>query len=140
VDFYRLNGQYIGEIAQWALFAGAFGLPAIFLSGDEAACREAEALIPGIVTAAVKRGVSRGAAISLSCARAHALIREGMKKAVEKQKRDPIRPLVWPGPYRLEIRYKDTNIAEERERAGWERLDPKTVAKEADSVVDIIYA
>ncbi len=68
VDYYRLNGRPIGEIAQIALYFGALGLPLIFLSGDADACHEAEALVPGIVTVAVKEGVGRGAAISLSAA------------------------------------------------------------------------
>lgn len=37
IEYYRLNGRKIGEIARWALFAGSFGKPTIFLSGDEAA-------------------------------------------------------------------------------------------------------
>jgi len=139
VDHYRLNGTLIGEIGQWALCAGACGLPLIFLSGDEAACREAEALIPGITTAAVKRGITRTAAIALSKERARALIRERLKAAVEKQHQSPVQPLVWPGPYRLEIRYCHTDTADQRERAGWERVDAKTVAKESSDVLDIIY-
>ena len=140
VDYYKLNGKYIGEIAQWALCAGACGLPMTMLSGDVAACREAEALIPGITTAAVKEGLTRGCAISLSPKRAHDLIRERMKAAVEKQKTDPIQPLVWPGPYRLEIRYKHTDNADARERAKWERIDSKTVAMESDDILKTIYA
>ena len=57
IEWYKLNGQLIGEIAQWSLMMGALGLPMIFLSGDGAACREAENLIPGITTAAVKKGL-----------------------------------------------------------------------------------
>ena len=34
VDYYKLNGRPIGEIAQVALYFGALGLPLIFLSGD----------------------------------------------------------------------------------------------------------
>ena len=140
VDSYKLNGEAIGEIAQWALCAGACGLPMILLSGDHAACREAKALIPGITTAAVKQGITRGAAISLSPKRSHDLIRDRMKAAIEKQKSDPIQPLIRPGPYRLEIRYKHTDNADARERTGWERLDAKTVAKESDDILKIIYA
>lgn len=140
VDHYKLNGEYIGEIGQWALCAGGCSLPMIFLSGDHAACREAEALIPGITTAAVKQGITRGCAISLSPERARDLTRERIKSAVEKQRSEPVSPLIWPGPYRLEIRYKHTDNADARERAGWERLDAKTVAKESDDILKIIYA
>ena len=140
VDHYKLNGKYIGEIAQWALCAGACGVPLIFLSGDTAACREAQALIPGITTAGVKEGITRGCAISLSHKRARDLIRDGMKAAIQKQKTDPVAPLRWPEPYRLEIRYKHTDNADAREAAGWERVDAKTVALESDDILKIIYA
>ncbi len=140
VDHYRLNGKYIGEIAQWALCMGAYGLPMIFLSGDHAACREAEALIPGITTAAVKRGLARESAISLSPPRAQALIRQRMAAAIAKQEKDPLPPLVWPGPYRLEIRYKNTDSADGREQSGWERVDAKTVAIASHDILRIIYA
>ena len=78
IDYYKLNGRPIGETAQIALYFGALGLPLIFLSGDADACREAEELVPGIGTAAVKEGVGRGAAISLSAVAARRLIREGI--------------------------------------------------------------
>jgi len=51
-----VNGVSIGEFGQLALCAGELGIPAIFAAGDEAFCREAQALIPGIVTVAVKQG------------------------------------------------------------------------------------
>jgi D-amino peptidase len=136
----RLNGKPIGELAQWALFCGAFGIPLIFVSGDHAACREAEALIPGIPTAAVKQGLSRGSAISLSAPGAHAAIREGIAKAVHRHQRQPIAPLKWPGPYRLEYRMKHTHPADEKERQGWTRVDAYTVALEKPHIAQVIYA
>jgi D-aminopeptidase len=52
-----INGVSIGEFGQFALCASELGIPAIFASGDEAFCQEATALIPGIYTIAVKRGL-----------------------------------------------------------------------------------
>ena len=52
-----INGVSIGEFGQFALCAGELGVPAIFASGDEAFCQEAMALVPGIITVAVKRGL-----------------------------------------------------------------------------------
>ncbi len=37
VDYYKLNGKLIGEIAQFSLYNGALGLPMIFLSGEDLA-------------------------------------------------------------------------------------------------------
>ncbi len=53
-----INGVSVGEFGQFALCAGELGIPAIFGSGDEAFCREAEALVPNILTVSVKRGLT----------------------------------------------------------------------------------
>lgn len=142
IEYYKLNGQEIGETAQFALYQGALGLPLIFLSGDHAACNEAAELIAGITTAAVKQGLSRSAAISLAAPKAHEFIRKGAKLAVEKQNKTPIPPLVWPGPYLLEKRFLFTNTAEgyQGHRLLHKILDSKTVQLKSDTIQDIIYA
>jgi D-amino peptidase len=140
VDYYKLNGRPIGETAQIALYFGALGLPLIFLSGDADACREAEALVPGIVTVAVKEGVGRGAAISLSAAAARGRIRAGIAAAVRQQASAPIPPLVWPGPYLLEKRFFHTDVADAAaSQPGVERVDSQTVRLRGDDIRDIIY-
>lgn len=140
VDYYRLNGRPIGEIAQVALYFGALGLPLIFLSGDADACREAEALVPGITTVAVKEGVGRGAAISLSAVAARRCIRAGIEAAVRRQASAPIPPLVWPGPYVLEKRFFHTDVADAAaNQPGVERVDGQTVRLRGDDIRDIIY-
>jgi len=140
VDYYRLNGTPIGEIGQIALFCGALGVPLIFLSGDAAACREAEQLVPGMVTAAVKEGLGRNAAISLSMAEAHKRIREGIVQAVQQQRRKPLAPLRWDGPFTLEMRFFHTDVADARAATpGAERVDAQTVRFTAESVLDVIY-
>lgn len=140
IDYYQLNGRKIGEIAQFALYCGGLGVPMIFLSGDEEACNEAQALIPGIVTAAVKQGLGRGSAISLSALEARRRIHRGVKLAVEQQRIRPLLPLTWEGPYVLEIRYFSTSEADSRmNQPGVARIDSQTVRFESDSILDIIY-
>jgi D-amino peptidase len=140
IDYYQLNGRKIGEIAQFALFSGALGVPMIFLSGEEDACREALAFIPNIITASVKQGLGRGSAISLSAPEAHRCINAGVKQAVECQRSNPIPPLVWEGPYVLEIRYFSTGDADARAaQPGVERVDPQIVRIYGKSILDIIY-
>ncbi len=140
VDSYHLNGKPIGEIAQFALYQGALGLPLVFLSGDEEACREAEELIPGIRTAAVKRSLSRNSAISLSPAKAHELIREGVADAIRRQRENPLSPLAWPGPFVLEKRFFHTDTADAAADApGAERVDGQTVRLRGDDIRDLIY-
>ena len=63
-----------------------------------------------------------------------------MKQAVERQRSSPIPPLVWEGPYVLEIRYFSTSDADARAaRPGVERVDPQTVRIYSKTIVDIIY-
>ena len=52
-----VNGYSIGEFGELALCAMELGIPTIMVSGEEAFCREAADLTPGVVTAPVKRGI-----------------------------------------------------------------------------------
>ncbi|OPZ92562.1 MAG: D-aminopeptidase [candidate division TA06 bacterium ADurb.Bin417] len=54
-----INGIPLGEFGVLALCAGELGLPVIFGSGDRAFTEEAQALAPGLETAAVKHGLNR---------------------------------------------------------------------------------
>jgi D-amino peptidase len=140
IDYYKLNGQLIGEIAQFSLYNGALGLPMIFLSGEDLACKEAEDLIPGVTTASVKTGLGRNQAISVSATEAHRRIREGIAKAVEKQKQDRISPLVWKGPFEMEKRFHFTDEADTASnQPGAERVDDQTVRYRSDDIQEIIY-
>ncbi len=94
-----INGISVGEFGQLAMCAGEIGVRAIFGSGDEAFGREAQALVPGIETVAVKRGLKPGsgdelnrqeyeqyvsAARHLHPERARRLIREGALRAIRR--------------------------------------------------------
>ncbi len=139
-DYIKLNGRPIGEIAQFALYHGALGLPLIYLTGDEAACGEAEALVPGIITASVKRGLGRNSAISLPAAEARRRIREGAARAIRSHQQHPIAPLSWPGPYVLERRYFHTDVADAAAaQPGAERLDAQTVRFRGQDIREVIY-
>jgi D-amino peptidase len=140
-DYIQCNGRPIGEIAQWALYVGSFGIPVIYLTGDEAACREAVEFIPGIATVAVKKGVGRNAAISVSAVEARRRIREGAKAAIEAHRRQPVAPLVWDGPFVVERRFFHTDVADgAAERAGAERVDSQTVRWRSDDIRQVIYS
>lgn len=140
VEYYKLNGRPIGEIAQWALAMGALGIPLIFLSGDDCACLEAEELLPDLTTAAVKTGLSRTSAISLSVPKAHSVIREGIRTAIQRQKKKPLKPLVWKGPFVLEKKYFHTGIAYDYHANTRARIiDAHRVEFKSENIADIIY-
>jgi D-amino peptidase len=135
-----LNGTPIGEIAQWTLYHGAFGMPLIYLTGEEDACAEAEALVPGLTTVAVKKGLSRESAVSLSKEKARELIRAGARHAVEQHRARPVAPLVWDGPFVLEKRYFHTHDVDRYDGvANAERLDGQTVRITGDNIQSVIY-
>lgn len=55
-----INGTPVGEFGEMALCATQLGVRVIFGSGDLAFTKEAQALVPGIETVAVKRGTTPG--------------------------------------------------------------------------------
>lgn len=98
-----INGVSIGEFGQLAMCASELGVRTIFGSGDEAFTKEAQALVPGIETVAVKRGVKPGtgddltqeeygsftaSAIHLHPVAARRLIREGAVRAVQRARNE----------------------------------------------------
>ncbi len=81
---YWYNGVESGELAQNAAIAGYFGVPPILVSGDEATCREARNFFgENCVTVAVKRGVSREAAVLYPFEETRKALYEGAKHAME---------------------------------------------------------
>jgi D-amino peptidase len=120
---YRINGREFGEMEQAALLAGELGIPWVFASGDAHACREAEAWVPGMVTAPVKTGLSTTCAIHLTPADARVLIRERVQEAVART--GEIEPLALEGPFVMEIEREEPWPA--RIRPGAERVDALTI-------------
>ncbi len=139
IEYYKLNGELIGEIAQIAYSAGHYNIPLIFLSGDLAAAREAKQLLPDIVTAEVKYGLGRNCALSVPIAESHKRISSKVTEAIEKFKAGKFSPLTQSGPYEIEIRYFSTDAADMKEACGYERIDPQTVQKRSDNIMDVIF-
>lgn len=116
-----VNGVSIGEFGQFALCAAELGVPAFFAAGDLAFTKEAKALVPKILTCAVKRGVTPGAgeectteeyrrrnagAVHIPPARARALIRQAAETAATKLKSDPPQLLRLTPPYDRVARFR----------------------------------
>ena len=124
---YRVNASQgmieFGEMEQAALLAGEVGVPWIFTSGDAHACREAEAWVPGMVTAPVKTGLSINCAIHMAPVDARTLIRERVQEAVAAA--GQITPLKIEGPVVMEVVKEEPWPAQIR--AGAERVDAFTL-------------
>lgn len=125
---YRVNGQSVGEIGQETIYAGHSDVPLIMVSGDEAACAEAAEQCPGVVTVAVKKGLSRSRARCLHPDVAHELIRKGAAEAVGKC--GTLKPWKPSLPMTLELTYYRADYADSHaSRPGVERVDARTVRR-----------
>jgi len=133
---YYLNGQKMGEIGQAAVIAGHYQVPVIFESGDKAACQEAKELLGDIETVEVKEGITRTCGKILAPERSRALIREGVAKALKRIKE--FKPYVIKPPIEVKIEFQNTDVADARERAGWPRVDGRTVCRTVDSALKIL--
>jgi D-amino peptidase len=100
---YCYDGIEQGEIYQFAAIAGHFDVPVILVTGDEAACREAHRLLgEALPTVAVKRGISREAAVLRAPAETLPMLAEGARRAMAAlSRRQPLKPAF---PVNLRIR------------------------------------
>jgi len=105
-----INETEIGELGFNAYVAGHFGVPVLLVAGDDCACREAEALIPNVVTAAVKETITRSAVKTLHPKKAQHLLKEKTKEAI--QNRGNVAPLVPPESPLLRIEFTNYGEAE----------------------------
>jgi D-amino peptidase len=136
---FRINGQSVGEMGIEACFAGHWGIPVIFAQGDEAACREAEAMFPGIVTAQVKRSVSRDRCEGLDPASAHRLTAGKLTEAIHELRAGRCRPFQPELPMMVTIKMTTSEKAEEAaKQAGVTRIDDHTVQGRVERRCDIV--
>ena len=98
-----INGRKSGEVAIDAAVAGDYNKPIIMVSGDDKVCAEAAELLPGVVTAQVKKGISIYGARHLPMEKAHKLIREKAAEAVRKAISGEIRPYKVSTPVTLRL-------------------------------------
>ena len=118
----EINGHEVGEIWMAAAYAGHFDVPLILVTGDQAACREAEMAVCGVVTASVKQAIARDHARCLPPQDAGNLIRRSAARAVEVA-RDII-PMKIETPCTIYVTYKTTDFADlALEDPRFERVD-----------------
>lgn len=135
-----LNGVEVGEFGCRAAMAGVLGVPMLFLSGDDFACREAEELIPGIITVTTKKTINENLAVTLHPRRACELIREGARKAIQQSSQ--VKPFKINPPYEQKIRLKkpedfDRWFANRPATVEVEALDNRTGVLRADNLFDL---
>ena len=102
-DFVTLGGVRMSEFMMNAYTAGYYGVPVVFLSGDEALCRFAREFIPGITTVPVNEGIG-GASVSIHPAAAVRQIREASERAVKNAKNCAV-PM--PDRFDMVVRFRE---------------------------------
>jgi D-amino peptidase len=106
----KLNGVTVPEAGINAAIAGDFGVPVVFLSGDQTIGEEARRLLGPIETAAVKTAGGFFSGTMLHPEECQRLIREGVKRGVEKRRQ--LKPYRLSRPVKLEVTFKNTVQAE----------------------------
>lgn len=123
-----INDLLVGETGIGAAFAGVHGIPVVLLTGDYWACLEAEELLPGIETVAVKKGTSYFSAISMTPAAAAKASASGAVRALERIGK--VAPLSISGSATLKVRYQFPERATDAVMSvpGAKRIDERTVS------------
>ena len=132
---YRLNGLELGDIGIAATYFGTFGIPVLFVSGDNGACNEAAGLINGITCAQVKTSRYRNLATCLSSTEAKVLLQEKTSEAVAKI--STIQPYTTQKPYVIEVTYSRVDFCDECMRyyiSVAERVDALNVRRSLDEI------
>ena len=132
---YKVNGTEGGETAQGAIYMGAFGVPFVMVSGDEAACLEARALLGDIATAVVKHGKGRNNAICLPAEEARKAIYDAANLGMKLALNGDIKPYTLTMPLEIELTFYRSDMCDDHPKEGWQRLDGRTLKK----TVHVIY-
>jgi len=124
----------VGEFGLGALLAGHFGVPAVYLSGDDKAAAEAEALVRGIVTTVVKAGITRLSAALCPPEEARARIRADVERALRAGGPPP---LAWNGEP-LHLTFTRAEFCDRAEGCpGVHRLDGRTLEVPGASYAEV---
>lgn len=136
VSSIKVNDIEMAEVHLNALIAGWYGVPVVLIAGDAAVCQQArEILGEELESAVVKEAVGRYAAKTLAPKKAQELIVEKIKIALDK--RDKIHPYKLKSPYRFELHYMRSHMADAAELIPQiERIGARSVRFVAEDYIE----
>jgi D-amino peptidase len=138
-DDFRINDQSVGEMGIEACYAGYWNIPPIMAHGTELACKEAEELFPGIVTAVVKHAQSNDLCSGLCTDSAHRLTAQKIGKAIDKARNRQIAPYKPVLPMTVTIKMKTAELADiSAKKQLVRRIDEYTVEGKVDRQCDVV--
>jgi D-amino peptidase len=125
------NGVSVGESGINAALCGHWGCPVLLVTGDDAVCREARALLgDGLTTVAVKTALGRYSARHVPPVRARQMIEEGAAAALADLK--AVAPYVLSSPVEITIEFFTPDHVEKyRFLRGVEIVDGRTLVSRA---------
>ena len=140
IQYYKLNGRYIGEVDMDSYIAASHGLPSVFFAAGDIACSQAMRILPEIVTVATKKEISRNQAIFRDNEELFNDIREKIRNAVQLDM--PIKKLTFPAV--MEKSFKRVEDAEkylirlQKSNVSADYLDDTVLGKDAHTVVSTV--
>ncbi len=133
---YTANGVELGEVEKHALFLAAYGVKTVFVSGDEAVCREAQKFLKGIYTVPVKCAAVRNRAELYNAEKCRARFADEIQKALKNPL--AISTLSYTLPVTLELTLYRTDMCEEilekRPDPRLVRINARTLQKTLDKI------
>jgi D-amino peptidase len=136
--YIRLNGAPMSEFLLNSYTAASLGVPVLFLSGDEAICRQSQKMVPSLSVCYTKRGMGA----SVSCVSRNRIltgIREGVKAAVHGHLSDGLIPM--PEKFVYEVTFKDWKRAYQMSfYPGMHQVDDFTDKLVSSQWIDIVTA
>ncbi len=141
VQFYKLNGKYIGEIDMDAYIAASHSKPSVFFAGGDIACSQAKRAVESIITVTTKHEISRNEAEFRDNEELFAEIGEKIVKAVSSE--HGYKTLTFPA--RFEKSFKRVEDAAkylsrlQKNGINADYLDDEVLGKDAHTVVSTVY-
>jgi D-amino peptidase len=114
----RLGGRTIGEPEMFITAAAQHGVPCALIAGDDIVCDEVAKLVPGTVTAVVKRALSHTAAAIIPPVRAQRIIFESALRAVDLVRARDVAPIEFRPPFDFEVELRQPLSDDAREAIG----------------------
>lgn len=106
----KLNGVPVPEAGINAAVAGEFGVPVVFVSGDQAIAEQCRQLLGPIEAAVVKEALGFFGGVMVHPEESQRRVREGAKRGLERRRQ--LSPYRLARPVKLEMSFKNQVMAE----------------------------
>ncbi len=140
IQYYKLNGKYIGEVDMDAYIAASYKMPSVFFCAGDIACKQAQRAVDGIITVETKTELERNKAIFRNNDELFSDIKKKIVEAVSKEK-EPVKLVV---PCSFEKSYKRMEDAAKYlarvQSSGIDAMHPDDdiLIKDAHTVVSVV--